>query len=180
MKKIKITFAGVFLGFVLGLVAAALIAGAYMGAFTTLSKPEVKEGEFDFALTYEIDGETKVIEGTYVCKFDGITRNLDGIARHWNGYIKDHDYFTNYELKNTDDGIIMIDLDINSEFFMSDPSYKISENTDNPKPEPYLYIVSGDYTFESVTNEVTFSFYEGDDVKIISFEYDEPVENIYK
>ena len=176
----KITFSGVILGFVLGVLVSALIVGAFNGAFLTVPKPEIREGEFDFALTYEVDGETKVIEGTYVCEFDGISRNIDGKGRRWIGYIKDHDYFTCYEIKTTDEGVINVDLDISSEFFMSDPLYKLSKNTDDPKPEPYLYVTSASETNEDTTNEIIFSPYEGDDVKIISFEYDEPIENTYK
>jgi hypothetical protein len=176
MKKKKITFSGVALGFVLGLLVSALIAGAFTGAFVSVPKPEIKEGEFDFALTYEVDGETKKIEGTYVCKFDGISRQLDGVGRKWIGYIKDHDESTNYDIKTTDEGAIKVDLDICADFFMSDPNYPNMKSSDDPKPEPYVYITSGDDS----ANEVTFNLYEGDDVKIISFEYDPPVENIYR
>ena len=184
MEKKKITAKGVILGFVLGvisgLVIAGLIAGAFMGFFISIPKPEVKEGEFDFALTYEVDGEEKKIEGTYVCKFEGTSRALDGVSREWTGYIKDHDNFTEYEIKTTDKGVIMISLDISPEFFMADPNYKLSENTDVYKPEPYVFITSGDSTVEDPANEVTFDYYNGKDVKIISFEYDEPIENEYK
>ena len=180
MKKKKITFLGIAVVFVLGLVVAALIVASFLGVFTTVPKPEIKEGEFDFALTYEVDGETKIIEGTYVCKFDRVSRNIDGVGRKWIGYIKDHDDSIDYEIKKTDDGTIKINLDIYSQFFMSDPIYKLSGNTDDPKPEPYIYITSGDASAEDPANEVTFNLYEGDDVKIISFEYDEPIENTYK
>lgn len=180
MKKKKITFLGIAVGFILGLVVSALIAASFTGVFATVPKPEIKEGEFDFALTYEVDGETKVIEGTYVCKFDGVSRNIDGVGRKWIGYIKDHDDSIDYEIKKTDDGTIKINLDIYSQFFMSDPIYKLSGNTDDPKPEPYIYITSGDTSAEDPANEVTFNLYEGDDVKIISFEYDEPIENVYR
>ena len=180
MKKKKITFLGVAIGFILGLLVSAFIAASFTGVFLAVPKPEIKEGEFDFALTYEVDGETKVIEGTYVCKFDGVSRNIDGVGRKWIGYIKDHDDFTDYEIKKTDDGTIKINLDIYSQFFMSDPIYKLSGNTDDPKPEPYIYITSGDASVEDPANEVTLNLYEGDDVKIISFEYDEPIENTYK
>ena len=176
MKKKKITFSGVALGFVLGLLVSALIAGAFTGAFVSVPKPEIKDGEFDFALTYEVDGETKKIEGTYVCKFDGISRQLDGVGRKWIGYIKDHDESTNYDIKTTDEGTIKVDLDICADFFMSDPNYPNMKSSDDPKPEPYVYITSGDDS----ANEVTFNLYEGEDVKIISFEYDPPVENIYR
>ena len=176
MKKIVL----VGIGFLIGLLVAVLIAASFMGFFVTVPKPEIKEGEFDFALTYELDGETKKLEGTYVCKFEGVSRALDGVGRDWTGYIKDHDDFTDYELKTTDEGTIKVNLDICSEFFMADPFYKINANTDDPKPEPYVYITSGDPTTEDPENEVTFNLYEGDDVKIISFEYDEPIENTYK
>lgn len=181
MKNNKITLSGVALGLVIGLVLgfviSGFIAGAFMGIFISIPKPEVKKGEFDFALTYEVDGETKYIEGTYVCKFDGVSRNLDGVSRDWIGYIKDHDDFTEYEIKTTDKGVIMVSLDIRPEFFMSDPDFIDSYDI---VPEPYLYITSGNESIEEPANEVYFDYYEGDDVKIISFEYDEPIENTYK
>lgn len=175
MKKKRITFLGVALGFVLGLIVSALIAASFTGVFITVPKPEIKEGEFDFSLTYEVDGDTKVIEGTYVCKFKGVSRNLDGVARKWKGYIKDHSDSTDYEIKTTDEGVIKINLDICSEFFMSDPFYESIVSSNDPEPMPYLYVVA-----EESENEYMVNYYEGDDVKIISFEYDEPIENEYK
>lgn len=176
----KTTFKGIVIGFLLGLVVAALIAASFTGVFITVPKPEIREGEFDFALTYEVDGKTEKIEGTYVCKFEGVSRALDGVGRKWTGYIKDHDNSTDYELKTTDDGVIMVDLDICADFFMSDPNYQNMKSTDDPKPEPYIYITSGDTTVEDPSYENFLSLYEGDDVKIISFEYDQPIENVYK
>ena len=176
-EKVKGLVLGVVIGFVLGLVVSGIIAGAFMGIFISIPKPEIKNGEFDFALTYEVDGEEKKIEGTYVCKFDGTSRNLDGVSRDWTGYIKDHDNYTEYEIKTTDEGVIMVSLDIRPEFFMSDPDYIDSYDI---VPEPYVFITSGDPTIEDPTNEVTFDYYSGDDVKIVSFEYDEPIENTYK
>ena len=182
MKKItaKGVILGLFVGFVLGLIVSGLIAGAFTGAFVSVPKPEVKEGEFDFSLTYEVDGKTEKIEGTYVCKFEGTSRALDGVGRDWKGYIKDHDYSTDYEVKTTDKGTIMLNLDICAQFFMSDPFYKSNANTDDPKPEPYFYITSDNGSSEEETKEVFFDYYEGKDVKIISFEYDPPIENTYK
>lgn len=180
MKNKKIIFSGVVAGFVLVLLVSALIAASFTGVFTKVPRPEIKEGEFDFALTYELDGETKKIEGTYVCKFEGTSRAIDGVGRHWKGYIKDHSDSTDYEIKTTDEGVIKVDLDICADFFMSDPNYQNMKSSDDPKPEPYVYITSGDDSIEDPANEVTFSLYEGDDVKIISFEYDQPIENTYK
>ena len=176
MEKKKITAKGFVLGLVsgvvLGLVIAGFIEGAFTGAFKSIPKPEVREGEFDFALTYVVDGEEKKIEGTYVCEFEGVSKALDGIGRDWNGYITGHEGFTDYEIKTTDKGVIMVGLDICPEFFMSDPDYYIMSGKD--KPEPYLYIKSGE-----PSNEAFFD-YTDDDVKIISFEYDQPIENTYR
>ena len=180
MAKKKTVIKVLVSGLVLVFVAVAVMFASIHGAFKTVAKPEIKEGEFDFALTYEVDGETKKIEGTYVCEFDGITRAIDGVGRRWNGYIKDHEDFTNYEIKKTDDGVIKIDLNICSEFFMSDPQYQMIVSSEQTKPEPYIYITLGDPTIEDPAKEVTYAIYEGDDIKIISFEYDAPIENTYK
>ena len=176
MKNKKIIFSGVAAGFVLVLLVSALIAASFTGVFTRVPRPEIKEGEFDFALTYELDGETKKIEGTYLCKFEGTSRALDGVGRDWKGYIKDHSDSTDYEIKTTDEGVIKVELDLDPEFFMSDPHYKSNINLDERKPEPYLFITPTEYD----VNESKLNYYDGDDVKIISFEYDAPIENTYK
>lgn len=180
MKNKKFAIVGAAVVSVLGLAVVALIAMSFTGAFATVPKPEIKEGEFDFSLTYELDGETKKLEGTYVCKFEGVSRAIDGVGRDWKGYIKDHGDSASYELKTSEEGTIKVDLDICSEFFMSDPDYQNMKSSDDPKPEPYVYITSGDSSVEDPANEITFNLYEGDDVKIISFEYDQPIENTYK
>ena len=151
-----------------------------IGLFGKGSKPEIKEGEFDFKILCEVDGELKTIEGTYVCKFEKVEYYLDGVSRQWTGYIKGHEDSTTYTLKTTDEGVIKVNLDICSEFFMADPHYKSNANTDDPKPEPYLYISTFDTADKDPSDEIFYSIYEGDDVKIISFEYDAPIENKYK
>lgn len=145
---------------------------AYWGSGT---KPEIKEGEFDFALTYEVDGKIGTIEGTYVCKFERVSYYIDGVDREWTGYIKGHERDTSYALKTTDEGIIKVELDLSPEYFMADPFYKSNINADEAKPEPYLYITEVESELE-----YKFNYYEGDDVKIISYEYDPPIENTYK
>ena len=157
-------------------IISSIIAFFCMLSFIGTPKtPVIKEGEFDFVLTYEIDGETETIEGIYVCKFEKIEYFPDGMNRVWSGYIKGHEHSDTYALKTTDEDIIKVNPDLSPEFFMSDPFYKSNENTDRPKPEPYLYVVA-----EEGENEYLGNLYEGDDVKIISLVYDEPVENRYR
>ena len=48
--------------------------------------PEVKEGIFDFTVTYELNGEVKTVKNTYVCKYKGVSMTLEGNSyRAWKG-----------------------------------------------------------------------------------------------
>ena len=156
-----------------------LLFSSVFSFFGIVMKPEIKYGEFDFKLVYEIDGEIETIEGTYVCEFDGIDRSFVGASRSWNGYIKGHDGSTCYLLKTIGDSRIMVELNLTEEFFMSDPDNMYSDGTLLFKPDPYIYITSGDPTIEDPENGLYFELYEGDDIEIISFEYDSPIENSY-
>lgn len=47
-------------------------------------KPEIRYGEFDFKLVYEINGEMRTVEDTIVCKFDGFHMDEgQGKTRRW-------------------------------------------------------------------------------------------------
>ena len=59
MKNKKHITIVIAVGVIIGLVAAALIAASFTGAFVSVPRPEIKEGEFNFALTCEVDGEMK-------------------------------------------------------------------------------------------------------------------------
>lgn len=154
-----------------------LLISSVFSFFEIVQKPEIKTGEFDFCLTYEMDGDIKTIEGTYVCEFDGIDRSFNGAGRTWTEYIKGHDGSTCYTLKTTDEYKIKVELDLTAVYFMSDPDFTDAYDV---MPEPYIYITSGDPTVEDPTNGLFFELYEKDDIKIISFEYDPPIENTYR
>ncbi|MGG1442474.1 hypothetical protein ABE354_10515 [Brevibacillus laterosporus] len=48
------------------------------------TKPEITSGEFPFRLVYMINGETKVIEDTLICEYDGIEMDEGhGKYRKW-------------------------------------------------------------------------------------------------
>ena len=177
MKKEKTRLPFAKWGFLIALsVLTIIILINTFDFFGSATRPVIREGEFDFVLTYEVDGEIDTIEGTYVCKFDKVEYYLDGISRQWIGYINGHEDSTAYALKTTDIGVIKVELDICPEFFMSDPHYKSNVNTDERKPEPYLYISTSD----DAETEYKGNLYEDDDVKIINFKYDKPVKNEYK
>lgn len=172
MEKIfnegKDFFSGIYSYFI----AFIFIISTIFSFFEIVERPKIKTGEFDFSLVYEIDGEIKDIKGTYVCEFGGIDRSFDGASRYWRGYIKDHDGSTCYILKTIDKGDVKVELDFSADYFMSDPDFIDAYDI---MPEPYIYITSGD----AATTGEYFELYEGDAIKIISFEYDPPIENTY-
>ena len=48
----------------------------FTGCYDDLPEPKIKYGEFPFVLTYEVDGEIRVIEDTIVCEYEGLTYTL--------------------------------------------------------------------------------------------------------
>ena len=71
------------------LLVALMLSALLAGCGLEVPRPEIKEGEFSFTVTYEYNGEIKTVSGVYVCEFSGISWALDGgYHRAWNGYIK--------------------------------------------------------------------------------------------
>ena len=139
-------------------------------------RPEIKKGEFDFSITYELDGEVKTISGVYVCEFDGIDFVLDGgFHRVWEGYIKDDTTEEAIQLKiAADGGEVDLNLGLDPDTFMGDPHW------DGYEPfAPWISV-------KVVTDEGMY--FENDETiiaetygaKIISYDYDEPIQNTFK
>ena len=63
----------------------------FSGCATKLPVPQVKEGRFDFSITYEVEGEVKTYTGVYVCEYEGVHKFLGGYSRAWSGYIENSD-----------------------------------------------------------------------------------------
>lgn len=154
-----------------------------LNGFQKAPVPTVKEGKFNFSVTYEVGGEEKTISSIYVCKYVESTQWLDGWRVTWESYIEDPEIATlppeNNEnliiVETNDDGTIYLDLKLSPGYFMSEPG------EEHRKSEPYMYI---DYkesaweekgTYGSEDLEVLASY----GVRIISYEYDAPIENSY-
>ena len=139
-------------------------------------RPEIKSGEFDFAVTYEIGGEIKTVSGVYVCEYDGTKWALDGGShRAWNAYIKGgmDDLI---EIGTAEDGgVIRLHLNFYPEYFMGDPGWSWMGD-----PEPSITV--------SIETSEGFLMHENDSgviektygAKIVSYEYGEPIENTFK
>ena len=145
------------------------------GCVVKMPVPEVTEGRFDFSVTYEMNGEEKTYSGVYVCKYNGVYVTLAGRGRNWNGYIENSDGATYIVVGTVDDYEICIDLGFYPDYFMADPDY-IDE-----KPQPYIFVCSVDEEAGEITllkdEEEIFTNYG---VKLISYNYAEPIKNSYK
>ena len=154
--------------------------------------PTVKEGKFNFSVTYEVDGEQETVSGVFVCKFVKLVPSLEGAYREWDSYIEDSTLAARLEstrgyllLKTPPDGEIYLDLNLSAKYFMSDPNFGFSlENTDEPikNISPRLFIEYSEAKYDEIGESYSedAAVLEGYGVKIISFEYDKPIGNIYK
>ena len=154
--------------------------------------PAVKEGRFNFSITYEVDGNPETVSSVFVCEFVKIGYALDGVHREWNSYIEDAELTNQLEqtrgyllLKTCDDGEIYLDINLSAKYFMADPHYHDSnENTDDSVSgiSPRLFIEYSQTKGEELGiwwNDDA-SVLESYGVKVISYEYDEPVQNSYE
>ena len=153
----------------------AVIVFTLTGCGMFVERPEVKEGEFNFSVTYEYAGEIKTVSGVYVCEYADLSWSLEGgYHRDWSGYIKgggveDH---TEIGIINDGDEIVLV-LDLRPDYFMGDYDAEI-----NGIPVPHIMI-------RSCSEEGMSIIHDADEVeeicgaKIISYKYDSPIENTF-
>jgi hypothetical protein len=159
-------------------VVMVVMAVVLTGCAVVMPIPSIKEAKFDFSVTYEVDGLVKTFTGKYVCEFEGTYKTLAGEGRRWKGYVENYEDndFCMVAIDTNEDGTIYIDLDLMPEYYMADPDW---EYYGNEPPEPILYIVyhSDDPDITGSENE---GLYEKYGVRILSYDYPEPIENEYK
>jgi hypothetical protein len=141
---------------------------------SSIPRPEIKSGEFNFSFTYEYAGEIKTVSGVYVCEYDGIDWVLDGgFHREWGGYIKGETTEENIILGTAEDGgVVEIYLAFDPDLFMGD-----SPGVDDEPFVPCLSVrlVNEGLYFESDAEILAETY----GARIISYEYDEPIENTF-
>ena len=151
----------------------------FAGCGITVPRPEVKEGRFDFSITYELNGEEKTFSAVYVCEYDGVSWSIEGgdFSRDWKDCTEgdyEGDDYSAIVGKTEDGGAIVLFFGIYPEYFMGDSA------GDRGAPEPSVYIAypeAEDGSFELVNDPQEVEEIYG--VKIIRYEYDEPIENVF-
>ena len=145
------------------------------GCGSNIPRPEVKEGSFDFTVTYELNGEVKTVKDTYVCKYKGVSMTLEGISyREWKGTLSGGLTDDSIKICDTSDGgEIVLSFLINPEYFMGEPDYKEFEPSYDLAV--YYYDENGYIIDDSDDVEVLASH----GVRFIGFEYSDPIENSF-
>ena len=154
------------------LIALLLFSLGLTSCGLTMPRPEVKEGEFDVSVTYEVGGEAKTLALVYVCEYDGVKMTLEGTRyRAWNGHFEGYEDGEVIDILEADDGSRMVlSFLIYAEYFMGEPDCV------DFYPEvsiERIYFEDGiemiDYDQELIAKDFG--------VRIISIDYDDPIKN---
>ena len=150
------------------ILAAAIVLTMIFAVVSGVAlKPKVTESEFPFSITYEFDGETVTINAVYKAYY---TKDLTYKQRMYDGEIGNMgENNTIYTLKKEDTGRIELWTHFYPDYLMGDSEY---DYFDDEAFEPRIYYYDANET--EFSDEETLAEHG---VKLISFEYPEPIEN---
>ena len=140
----------------------------------TVPRPKIKEGEFNFSVTYELRGEIQTVSGVYVCEYNGTDWAIDGgYHRDWKGYVKDGEVEEIIVIATAENGgSVELFLHFNPEHFMG-------ERCEDGEPfEPWISVRLDDEDGLRFENDADL-IAEVYGARIISYEYDEPIKNTF-
>ena len=156
------------------LVFILMLVGMLTSCGLTVPRPEVKEGEFDVAITYEVNGEVKTLDLVYVCEYDRVAWTLEGTCyRAWKGNFVGYDDGDVIPVLETEGGKVALCILIYPEYFMGEPDYI----------DDFFPVVLTNYIYYEDGNEMIIDdqelIAEEYGVKVIGCEYSEPIENSF-
>lgn len=176
MKIKKLTIPAVFLAVTI----IAYIVASFVFCYTT--KPEVRQGEFPFSITYEYKGEQKTLSGVLKCEFSGSDTVLGEHNRYWDEEtIYDNPQNVEYPfvIEQSEKMTLSIQPDMFGGYFMGDPLYRdFYEKYRNGIAMPYV-------EYHDYVNNVTLNDENRDEIlkalefKFVEFTYPEPIENSF-
>ena len=164
VKHVKMPILMIVIGMIVA-VASCFLTGI-------VKEPVIKEHDFEYSVTYALDGEVRTFDGVFKCSFSGYDRFDDPTYRHYvgeytqNGKALDSFSFTVAQKDGVELSIITI---LDAAYLMGDPDKYAYESGNE---DPYLEAIDS----EGMAVEVSEFF----DVEIISWEYPTPVENSFE
>ena len=154
------------------IIAIGVIVAIIGSLLTCINKtPTITSSDFNYSVTYKLNGETKTVTGVYRCNYYAENEKLDPLERWYNGQFLGetvNDYPKSLILEKKGDYELQI-------IFIFDCDYLMGDSSDNESYDPYLavYDIEGAEYSES-------EYLEQFDAEIISWEMPEPIENTFK
>ena len=158
------------------IIAIGIIVAIAAGLLVSIQKmPTVTKQDFDFSITYKLDGETKTINGVYSSRFTGFGANgVDPLCRYYEGTYKvegEADGDRCFTIAEKDGYKLYIVALLNDYYLMGD---KENESYDSYTEGPTLEAEDKDGN-QYGEEELPDVF----DAEIVSFKYPKPIENTF-
>ena len=166
-KSLKLPIIIIAIGIIIAIVAYLLLS--------MQKTPTVAKQDFDFSITYKIDGETKTINGVYSSRFTGFGANgVDPLCRYYEGTYKfegEDDGDRCFTIAEKDGYKLYIVALLNDYYLMGDEE---NESYDSYTEGPTLEAKDKDGNqYDETEMPVVF------DAEIVSFKYPKPIENTF-
>ena len=156
-----------------------------IGTLTSCSvdpAPKIKEGRFNFSVTYEEAGEIKTISGVYVCEYTGRSFTLEGadFNRTWEGHIEGIEHAGEvynsavFICKTEDGGDLYLDFSLSAAHMMGEPH--LADAVIEPS---FFHEYSNEDHTSSQMGASTEEIEELYGFKIIEYSYDPPIVNTF-
>ena len=157
------------------ILAIGLVLTLVVCLFTNIiMSPTITEHDFRYSVTYELNGETKTLEGIYKCKYDGYGEGSDPADRYYTGeYTVDGQTTLSqtYTIAQKDGAELYIVTQFNDCYLMGDTKDMDYEPS---LEDPYLEALTEEgYPYDEAEMPSEFT------ARIISWEYPEPIENTF-
>ena len=163
MKRLALPVIILVVGLVLAVVAA-MFAGI-------LLDPAISQKDFDYSVTYTIDGETKTLEGVFRCTFEGHGVDDNPLERFYDGQVlgyEDSAHPGAFTIAQEGDRELCVVVFLSCYYLMGDG------NADEYNDEPYLAIYDANgVEYDDVDLVESFG------AEIVDWVYPEPVENSF-
>lgn len=158
------------------ILAAGIIACVVACLLTGILKtPTITQHDFHYSATYQLNGETKTLEGIYRCEFVSTGEGIDPLNRYYIGFYPeahDQSWPDSHILAQKGDQTLEIVFIFSDDFLMGD-SYP-GDTYSDVMPEPYLAVYTSE-GYEYSDEESLAQF----DAQLISWEMPEAIENSF-
>lgn len=163
-KKLKLPFIILAVGLIAIVVAYLLTA--------IVKRPVITEHDFAYSVTYQLNGETKELEGIYRCRYSAENERIDPYERYYEGvYLSNsrNPHSAAHTIAEQGESRLCIVVILTSDYLMGDGEDEEAENE-----VPYLAVCDAEDR-EDLSEEALGAF----DVELLSWEMPKPIKNSF-